>query len=72
MLGLKFTRTLAGLAVSHAAYDEISAALREAGYDHAFVDGMIDMNGIGLVRCADPAPQAKHRPISKNTAPGAI
>lgn len=70
MFGLKRTRTLAQLEVSAAAYDEIAAKLREAGYDHAFVDGAIDMQGIGLTRAAEPA-APRHRPIS-GKAPGAI
>jgi hypothetical protein len=45
------TYTCATLEVSQAAYDEIAAKLREAGYDHAFTeDGMVDMTHIGLVR----------------------
>lgn len=48
------THTFAELEVSAAAYDEIAAKLREAGYDHAFTDeGAIDMHGIGLVREQD-------------------
>lgn len=42
------THTYATLTVSQAAHDEIAAALRAAGYDHAFHDGVIDMHGIGL------------------------
>jgi hypothetical protein len=43
------TRTIATLEVSAAAYQEISAKLRAAGYDHAIgTNGVIDMNGIGL------------------------
>lgn len=45
------TYTCATLEVSQAAYDEIAAKLRAAGYDHAFAeDGMVDMTHIGLVR----------------------
>jgi hypothetical protein len=47
------THTYALLDVSPAAYDEIAAKLREAGYDHAFGDeGEIDMHGIALGRAA--------------------
>lgn len=46
------THTFAELEVSAAAYDEIAGKLREAGYGHAFVDGAIDMHGIGLTRGA--------------------
>lgn len=43
------TYTLAELEVSEAAYKEIEAAFKAAGYDHVFLnDGMIDMTGIGL------------------------
>ena len=43
------TYTYAVLEVSKAAYDEIAAKLRDAGYDHAFTDeGEIDMHGIAL------------------------
>jgi hypothetical protein len=43
------TYTFATLEVSADTYGEISAKLRAAGYDHAFVDCAIDMHGIGLV-----------------------
>lgn len=71
MFGMKMTHTLAKLEISAAAFDEIAAKLREAAYDHAFVDGAIDMHGIGLARAPETI-QPKHRPISKNKAPGAI
>jgi hypothetical protein len=45
------THTYALLEVSPAAYDEIAAKLREAGYNQAFGDeGEIDMHGIALGR----------------------
>ncbi len=55
---MTYTHTFAELEVSAATYDEIAAQLREADYQHAFiehVDGrdaapVIDMHGIGLVR----------------------
>lgn len=48
---LTSTHTFATLEVSNAAYDEIAAKLKEAGYDHVFMeDGAIDMHGIGLVK----------------------
>ncbi|MCY4470769.1 MAG: hypothetical protein OXC08_18805 [Thiotrichales bacterium] len=47
---IRSTHTFVELAVSDAVYDEIASKLREAGYDHAFVDGAIDMHGIGFVR----------------------
>jgi hypothetical protein len=47
---IRTTHTYAELEVSAAAYDEIAAKLRAASYDHAFHDGTIDMQGIGLTR----------------------
>jgi len=47
---LRQTHTFATLEVSQAVFDEIEKKLREAGYDHAFVDGLIDMHGIALER----------------------
>lgn len=44
------THTFATLQVSAEAYDEIADKLKDAKYDHAFVDDAIDMHGIGLVR----------------------
>jgi len=44
------THTFAALKVSNQVYEEIEKKLREAGYDHAFIDGAIDMHGIGLLR----------------------
>lgn len=50
----RVTHTYAELEISPAAYDEIAKALRAAGYDHVFHGppdaGVIDMNGIGLLR----------------------
>lgn len=52
---LRTTHTLATLPLSAPAYAEIAAALREAGYDHAFgEEGVIDMQGIGVVREPQP------------------
>lgn len=50
------THTFATLEVSAEAYDEIAGKLREAGYDHAFVTGAIDMHGIGITRGKEAAP----------------
>lgn len=51
------THTVATLAVSAEAHAEISALLRAAGYDHAFMaDGLVDMTGLALE--AAPAPPA--------------
>lgn len=50
------THTLAEMQVSARVYEEIAAKLREAGYDHAFMeDGVISMQGIGITR---PQPSA--------------
>jgi hypothetical protein len=41
--------TIATLAISPAAFDEIASKLRAAGYAHVFgANGVIDMSGIGL------------------------
>ena len=43
------TYTYAICQLSRAAFDEIAAKLREAGYDHAFEENeVIDMRGIGV------------------------
>lgn len=47
---LRQTHTFAELEISAAAYDEIKQKLQDAGYDHAFIDGAIDMHGIGLTK----------------------
>lgn len=52
---MKTTRTYTLLEVSPAAYEEISKALRNAGYDHAFHDDedrgtVVDMHGIALAK----------------------
>jgi hypothetical protein len=48
---LTSTHTYAELELSQSAYDEIARKLREAGYDHSFMDdGVIDMHGIGVTR----------------------
>lgn len=44
------THTFATLEISAAAYDEIAANLKDAGYGDAIVVGRIDMQGIGLVK----------------------
>jgi hypothetical protein len=51
---LRQTYTIAELEVTAGAYDEIHQKREDAGYDHAFRDGVIDMHGIGLTR-AEPA-----------------
>lgn len=68
MFGFRKTRTFAVLEISESAYDEIASKLREAGYDHAFVSGAIDMHGITLTRGAEPAQASHpaHRPIAPN------
>jgi hypothetical protein len=44
------THSYAVLTVSAEAHDAIALLLREAGYDHAFDRGLIDMHGIALER----------------------
>jgi excisionase family DNA binding protein len=51
---MRSTHTFAELEVSPATYAEIERLLRDAGYAHAFVDGAIDMHGIGLKRGVEP------------------
>lgn len=50
---VRSTRTFATLEVSPCVFDEIEHALKAAGYDHAFIDGRIDMHGIALERRAE-------------------
>jgi hypothetical protein len=46
---MRSTHTYARLPLSQAAYDEIAAKLKTAGYGHAFdQNGDIDMHGIGV------------------------
>lgn len=48
-MAVRQTHTYAELGLSQAAYHEIARKLRDAGYDHAFMeDGTIDMHGIGV------------------------
>lgn len=43
------THTYALLPISRVAYEEVRDALRGiGGYDHALLDGCIDMHGLGL------------------------
>jgi len=50
---IRQTHTVAELAISADAYDEIARLLTDAGYDHVFYDGVMDMTGIGLTRSAN-------------------
>lgn len=47
---LRSTRTYATMEVSKATFDEIAAKMRDAGYDHVFLNRgeTIDMHGIAL------------------------
>lgn len=50
------THTFATLEISAPAFYEIKKKLKDAGYDHVFVeDNVIDMHGIGLI----PVPKKK-------------
>ena len=64
-MNIRQTHTYAVLEVSHAAFVEIAAKLRQAGYNHAFQpeDGklLIDMNGIALVSEKDVQKPVKSR-----------
>ena len=44
------THIFATLEISPQAFDEIAKKMKDADYNHAFVDDVIDMHGIGLVR----------------------
>jgi hypothetical protein len=56
-MAIRQTHTYAELELSAAAYEEIARKLREAGYDHAFMDdGAIDMHGIGVTRSETSEP----------------
>lgn len=57
------THTYAALEVSAAAYDEIAAKLRAAEYHHAFdtEEGVIDMNGLALLRAEPTTGDADER-----------
>lgn len=58
MMALRQTHTYALLPISQAAWDEIAAKLRDAGYRHAFkVGDVIDMHGIAVL--PDGAPQSE-------------
>jgi hypothetical protein len=64
MSSLRQTHTFATLEVAGSTYDEIREKLKSAGYEHAFVDGAIDMHGIGLVREGDETrEQSRQEPI---------
>lgn len=42
------THSVSILTISQAAYSEIAAKLRAAGYDHVFMSGAIDLSGIAI------------------------
>lgn len=50
---LTSTHTFALLEVSQSTYDEIAAKLKDAGYEHVFIDEgeyiALDMHGIGII-----------------------
>lgn len=52
---MRSTHTVAMLELSPQAYEEIAQKLRDAEYDHAFVEDFIDMTGIGVSK-APPQP----------------
>ena len=66
---IRTTYTFATLEISKAAYDEIHAKLKEAGYEHTFhEDGVIHMHGIGLA----PEPKKKQKWTTSLEAKGHI
>jgi hypothetical protein len=42
------TRTFVVLGISKTAYEEIAKKLRNAGYEHVFSNGVMDMHGLAL------------------------
>lgn len=69
-MGIRQTHTYAELGLTAPAYEEIKRKLKDAGYDHAFMeDGTIDMHGIGVTLEHNPVPSCEcdvgmctHRP----------
>ncbi len=58
------THTFAELVVGEGTYAEIASKLRDAGYDHAFLEeGAIDMQGIGVTKskACQPRPSGDAR-----------
>lgn len=66
-----FKRRLVELEISPLAFDEIAGKLGVFIVSHSLDSGALDLRDIVLTRGPDPV-LPKHRPISKNTAPGAI
>lgn len=63
---MSYTYTYALLPLSRAAYDEIAAKLRAAGYDQAFhEDDIIDMHGIAVQPEGSPCSQRGRRAMGK-------
>src|SRR4051794_3924875 len=54
------THTYVRLEISPSAWAEIAQKLRDAFYDHAFHDGVIDMHGIGLAAAQPDVRTADH------------
>lgn len=53
-MSTRTTHTTARLEVSRAFFEDVKARLRDAGYDHAFLqDGSIDMTGIAIAPVED-------------------
>lgn len=65
-----FGSSVAILEVSPAAFDEIAAKLAAAGFEHAFVDGIIVMQTVGLSRAAkeEVATPEENDPIARHRA----
>lgn len=56
---LRGTRTVVQMGLSQRSYDEIATNIRNAGYEHLFMndEGAIDMTGIAVVADPDIAPE---------------
>lgn len=59
MRGIRGTHSFVTMEVSDFTFKEIENKLREAGYNHVFIDGAIDMHGIGLIKEKPPEPPAE-------------
>lgn len=57
------THTFVELGVSQPVFAEIARKLKDAGYDHAFVDGAIDMHGVGLTVEPPKVPERTAKPL---------
>jgi hypothetical protein len=65
--------TYVEMEVSAATFEEVAAKLRDAGYDHAFNDGALDMRGIALraaVSALEERPSRRRNPAATSACKG--